>query len=57
VNDVTKELTYTNVVVYPEVSDKKVFPVRWVIVSSVTFSALFLCFVLLLWRDDRRTRA
>jgi capsule polysaccharide export protein KpsE/RkpR len=57
VNDVTKELTYTNVVVYPEVSDKKVYPVRWVIVSSVTFSALFLCFVLLLWRDDRRLRA
>ncbi|HRP00511.1 MAG TPA: hypothetical protein PLN54_13830 [Flavobacteriales bacterium] len=57
VNDVTKELTYTNTVVYPEVSDKKVYPVRWVIVSSVTFSALFLCFVLLLWRDDRRLRA
>jgi capsule polysaccharide export protein KpsE/RkpR len=57
VNDVTKELTYTNTIVYPEVSDKKVFPVRWVIVSSVTFSALFLCFVLLLWRDQRRSVA
>jgi uncharacterized protein involved in exopolysaccharide biosynthesis len=54
VNDVTKELTYTNVVVYPEVSDKKVWPVRWLIVSTATLSALFLCFVLLVWRDHRR---
>lgn len=54
VNDVTKELTYTNVVVYPEVSDKKVWPVRWLIVSTATLAALFLCFVLLVWRDHRR---
>lgn len=54
VNDVTKELTYTNVVVYPEVSDKKVWPVRWLIVSTSTLAALFLCFVLLVWRDHRR---
>lgn len=53
VNDVTKELTYTNVVVYPEVSDKKVYPVRWLIVSTTTMSALFLCFLLLVWRDQR----
>ncbi len=52
VNDVTKELTYTNVVVYPEISDKKVYPVRWLIVVLSTASALFLCFVLLSWRDQ-----
>jgi capsule polysaccharide export protein KpsE/RkpR len=54
VNDVTKELTYTNVVVYPEVSDKKVYPIRWLIVVLSTLSALFLCFVLLVWRDQSR---
>lgn len=54
VNDVTKELTYTNVVVYPEVSDKKVWPVRWLIVSTAVLAALFLCFVLLVWRDHRK---
>ncbi|MBK8499491.1 MAG: hypothetical protein IPL52_11920 [Flavobacteriales bacterium] len=53
VNDMTKELTYVNTVVYPEVSDKKVYPVRWLIVSTSTLSALFLCFVLLVWRDHR----
>jgi capsule polysaccharide export protein KpsE/RkpR len=54
VNDVTKELTYTNVVVYPEVSDKKVWPVRWLMVSTATLASLLLCFVLLVWRDHRR---
>lgn len=54
VNDVTKELTYANVVVYPEVSDKKVWPVRWLIVSTTVLAALFLCFVLLVWRDHRK---
>jgi uncharacterized protein involved in exopolysaccharide biosynthesis len=53
VNDVTKELTYTNVVVYPEVSDKKVYPVRWLILLLTTVSAVFLSFLLLIWRDQR----
>ncbi len=52
-SDITKELTYTNTVVYPEISDKKVYPIRWLIVSSSILSALFLCFVLLSWRDQR----
>ncbi len=53
INDVTKELTYTNVIMYPEVSDRKVYPVRWLIVSLSTASALFLCFLLVIWRDQR----
>lgn len=54
ISDVTKELTYTNTIIYPEVADKKVYPVRWLVVSTTTLSALFLCFVLLVWRDQRR---
>ena len=54
VSDVTKELTYTNTIVYPEVADKKVYPVRWLVVSTSTLSALFLCFVLVVWRDQKR---
>lgn len=53
VNDVTKELTYTNVIVYPEVSDKKVYPIRWLIVLLATVSALLLCFLVLLWQEER----
>lgn len=51
--DMTKELTYSSVLVYPEVADKKVFPVRWLIVLISTVSALFLAFVLMAWRDQR----
>lgn len=53
INDVTKELTYTNIIMYPEVSDRKVYPVRWLIVALSTTSALFLCFLLVIWRDQR----
>ncbi len=52
VNDMTKELTYTNVVVYPEVPDKKIYPLRWIIVLISVISASFLCFVLVLLRDQ-----
>jgi capsule polysaccharide export protein KpsE/RkpR len=52
-SDVLKELTYTNVVVYPEVSDHKAYPIRWLIVLVGTASALFLCLVLLMWREER----
>jgi len=50
VNDVTKELTYVNVVVHPEVPDRKMYPIRWLIVAIGTASAVFLAFVLLLMR-------
>ena len=53
-NDMTKDLTYTNVVVYPEVSDKKVYPVRWLIVLIATAGSVFLAFVLMAWSDNRR---
>lgn len=44
--DVSKELTYTNVVVHPEVSDKKVYPIRWLIVLASTTAALLLGYLL-----------
>jgi capsule polysaccharide export protein KpsE/RkpR len=53
VNDVTKELTYTNVIVYPEVSDKKVYPVRWLVLLLTVVSALLLAYLMLIWRDQR----
>jgi len=53
VNDVTKELTYTNVIVYPEVSDKKVYPVRWLVLLLTVVSALLLAYLMLMWRDQR----
>ena len=52
--DVNKVLTYTDVVVYPEVSDKKVYPIRWLIVAVTTVMALLLCYILLFIRDQDR---
>lgn len=42
IKDVEKHLTYCNVVTYPEVADKKAYPVRWLILAvSVVASVLF----------------
>ncbi|MEO5585327.1 MAG: hypothetical protein ABIQ75_07725, partial [Flavobacteriales bacterium] len=49
--DLSKVLTYTNVVVYPEVSDKKVYPIRWLIVLVATAMAMLLCYILVFLRD------
>lgn len=49
--DVSKELTYTNVVVHPEVSDKKVYPIRWLIVLVSTAAALLLGYLLVSFRE------
>ncbi len=49
--DVSKVLTYTNVVVYPEVSDKKVYPIRALIVLAATAMAVLLCYILVFLRD------
>ncbi|MFH1004761.1 MAG: Wzz/FepE/Etk N-terminal domain-containing protein [Bacteroidota bacterium] len=42
VTDAKKYLTYTNVIVHPFPSDKKDYPVRWLIVTVVTCAALLL---------------
>ena len=45
IKDVEKHLTYCNVVTYPEVADKKAYPVRWLflligVVASVLFALI-----------------
>lgn len=55
--DVSKILTYTNLVVYPEVSDKKVYPIRWLIVLGATAMALLLCYILIFLRDQQGVAA
>lgn len=49
VRDANKTLTYTNVIVSPEVADKKSYPVRWLIVLLSVLGALFFTFTLLLF--------
>ncbi len=51
--DMGKEITYTNVVVSPEVPDKKIYPIRWLIVLASTIAALLLCYFLVAWDQAR----
>ncbi|HEX2616338.1 MAG TPA: Wzz/FepE/Etk N-terminal domain-containing protein [Flavobacteriales bacterium] len=49
--DVSKVLTYTNTVIHPEVADRKIYPVRWLIVVIGTVSALLLCYLFYAYKD------
>ena len=46
-------LTYTNVVTYPFVPDKKSYPVRWLIVLVTDVAALALAFLLIVFFDRK----
>jgi tetratricopeptide (TPR) repeat protein len=45
VRDVEKKLTYTNMVISPSVSDKKAYPVRWILAVLGALSAAVLCII------------
>jgi hypothetical protein len=47
--DINKNLTYTNTVVFPEVADKKAYPIRWLIVLMAFFASNLLVFITLLF--------
>lgn len=48
VSDLTKELTYTNLISRPFPADKKSFPIRWIVVVTSLLSAnLFLVFIII----------
>lgn len=50
VSDLTKELTYTNIMANPFPADSKSYPVRWVIVLITilaTFLLTFICFMII----------
>ena len=48
VTDSQKKLTYTNTIVFPEVSDKKSYPIRWLIVVFSLFGSLLFTIISLL---------
>ncbi len=47
--DLNKVQTYSNIIVKPEVPDKKSYPIRWLIVLVASASAGFFAFVVLLF--------
>jgi hypothetical protein len=56
-NDVTKVLTYVNIITYPVPADKKSYPIRWLIVVIAMSSAVFLGFLVLLFIDSQKLKA
>ena len=54
VRDVEKKLTYTNVVIKPALSDKKAYPVRWIIVVSSTLASLFFALIAVMIIEGRK---
>jgi uncharacterized protein involved in exopolysaccharide biosynthesis len=53
-SDMTKELTYTNIVTTPVPADKKSYPIRWLIVSITSVSALLFSLMLFSFIGARR---
>ncbi|MCX6273925.1 MAG: hypothetical protein NTV09_01790 [Bacteroidetes bacterium] len=56
-NDVSKVLTYANIVTYPVPADKKSYPIRWLIVVISVSSSLFMAFLVLLFLDSKKMKA
>jgi len=56
-NDVTKMLTYANIITYPVPADKKSYPIRWLIVVLSVSVTLFMAFLVLLYIDSRKLKA
>jgi len=53
-SEAKKEISYCFVVESPVPSDKKAYPVRWVIVAVATFSTLFLALLIITLLDRRK---
>lgn len=55
VSDMTKELTYTNVMANPFPADSKSYPIRWVIVLVAVLSSLLLATIIFVIIDRKKT--
>lgn len=50
-SNINRVMTYTNLVSEPAISYKKVYPIRWLIVSLATFGTVFFAFVIILFQQ------
>lgn len=57
INDVTKILTYANVITYPVPADKKSYPIRWLIVVIAVSSAVVMSVLVVLYLDSQKAKA
>lgn len=52
VMDFDRQFTYVNVITEPFVSDKKAYPVRWIIVAISAIASLFIAFLIILFLEN-----
>jgi hypothetical protein len=50
----SSDMTYSNIVSYPRVSDKKEYPVRWIIVMVATIAALVFSFLVIIFIENNK---
>jgi len=50
--EVMKEMTYASVITKPTIADKKIYPVRWLIVLASAISAVFLAILIFSYSDS-----
>ncbi len=53
--DITKELSYSNVVTHPVVADKKSYPIRWLILTMIVVASLFTTVILIVVYENYNT--
>lgn len=56
-SDSEKHLTYTNMVIRPFPSDKKAYPVRWLIVTVATFASILFSLIVIMIIEGRKTNS
>lgn len=54
--DINKELSYETIITHPVPSDKKAYPIRWLIVLVTVSVSLFLSFLVLLFTESKQMR-
>jgi hypothetical protein len=50
-------LTYTNIVSYPYPSDKKSYPIRWLIVSLVSLASFVMALLIIFFLENKKKRS
>jgi len=53
---VDSNLTYSNVVTYPFVSDKKTYPIRWLIVVVASLAVFVFALFIIFWIERKRVQ-
>lgn len=54
-SDVTKELTYANMVTSPAVPDKKAYPIRWAIILTAAISGFAFSILTIIFQDKKKS--